>query len=336
MDHHKNQDKLAVSFDDIQDAARVLAGVAHKTPVLTSRQADRVANAKVFFKTENLQRVGAFKFRGAYYAISKLDHDQKKRGVIAYSSGNHAQAVALAGQLLNVQTVIVMPDIAPAMKIAATRGYGAEVVLYKSGVELREEVAARIAGQRGMTVLPPFDHPHVIAGQGTAASELFAEVGTLDYLFVCTGGGGLLAGCATAAATLAPQCKVIGVEPEAGNDVQQSLKTGQRVHIPIPKSIADGALTQQVGACNFPIIQRYVTDIVTVSDAQLCRQMRFFAERMKIIVEPTGCLAAAAVLSRVVDLAGKRVGVIISGGNVDLHKFGELAGSTTPYPETGA
>ena len=318
--------QLAVTYADVAHAAQVLNGIAHRTPVMRSRQADQIAQASLFFKCENFQRVGAFKFRGAYYAISKLSDEQKKRGVIAFSSGNHAQAVALAGAMLNVATCIVMPHDAPAMKVAATREYGGQVVIYQRGVEDREVVAARIVEQRGLALIPPYDHPDVIAGQGTAAKELIDEVGMLDYLLVCTGGGGLLAGCATAAAHLSPQCKIIGVEPEAGNDVQQSMRTGQRVQIAVPATIADGAQTQQVGRLTFPILQALVSEIVTVTDLQLCKQMRFFAERMKIVVEPTGCLAAAAVMEHIVDLRGARVGVIVSGGNVDIDKFGDFVG----------
>ena len=326
-----NTQPLAVSYADVEHAARVLNGISHHTPVMTSRQADQITQASLFFKCENFQRVGAFKFRGAYYAMSKLNSEQKKRGVIAFSSGNHAQAVALAGRLLNVATCIVMPHDAPAMKVAATRDYGAQVLIYQRGVEDREVVAARIVEERGLTLIPPFDHPDVIAGQGTAAKELIEEVGTLDYLLVCTGGGGLLSGCATAAAHLTPHCKIIGVEPEAGNDVQQSLRTGKRVHIDVPATIADGAQTQQVGKLTFPILQAYVTDIVTVSDLQLCAQMRFFAERMKIMVEPTGCLAAAAVMNKVLDVSGARVGIIVSGGNVDIDRFGEFVETSREY-----
>ncbi len=312
---------LAITFADILEAADCLHAVATRTPVLTSRQANRHTRAELYFKCENFQRAGAFKFRGAYNAISRLSAAQKKKGVIAYSSGNHAQAIALAGQLCGVQTCIVMPHDAPAMKIAATRGYGAEVVLYQRGVEEREVVSARITEARGLSLIPPFDHPDVIAGQGTAAKELFDEAGQLDYLFVCTGGGGLLAGCAVAAATLSPDCIVIGVEPLAGNDVQQSMRSRTRIHIPLPATIADGAQTQQVGQLTFPVIQQYVREIVTVTDEQLGIQMRFFAERMKMVVEPTGCLAAAAVMQKVVDVSGARVGIIVSGGNVDIQKF---------------
>ena len=309
---------LAASYADISHAARVLDGIAHRTPVLTSRQANTQTGAQIYFKCENFQRMGAFKFRGAYYAISQLNAQQKQRGVIAFSSGNHAQAVALAAQLQGVKATIVMPHDAPAIKLAATRGYGAEVVIYQRGVENRELIARTLAADRGCALIPPFDHAHVIAGQGTAADELLREVGALDTLLVCLGGGGLLSGSALAAAELAPHCQVIGVEPEAGNDVQQSWRTGQIVEIAVPDTIADGARTSRVGDLTWPILQAYVADILTVSDAQLRAQMRFFAERMKMVVEPTGCLAAAAAFDAGLDLRGQRVGVIVSGGNVDL------------------
>lgn len=308
---------LAVSYADIASAAKTLEGVAHRTPVLTSHQADAHANARLFFKCENFQRVGAFKFRGAYNAISNLSEAQKRQGVIAFSSGNHAQAMALSARLLGVHATIVMPHDAPAMKLSATRGYGAEVVIYHREHEDREVVAAKLVSERGLSLIPPYDHASVIAGQGTATKELIEEVGPLDYLFVCVGGGGLISGSAIAAAHLSPGCTVIGVEPEAGNDAQQSLRSGKIVHIPLPNTIADGAQTLHVGNLTLPIMQAYVKDIVTVSDDQLRTQMRFFAERMKIVVEPTGCLGAAAVMSRVVDVSNARVGVIVSGGNVD-------------------
>jgi threonine dehydratase len=318
------ENALPVSYDDVAAAAKRLAGVAHRTPVLTSRTADEASGAQLFFKCENLQRMGAFKFRGAYNALARFTPEQRAGGVIAYSSGNHAQGVALSAKLLGVRAVIVMPQDAPALKIAATRGYGAEVVLYDRHSESREEIGARIAAERGMTLVPPFDHADVIAGQGTAALELLQDTGPLDALVVCVGGGGLIAGCALAASRLAPACRVIGVEPEAGNDVQRSLATGERVKIEVPRTIADGAQTQQVGELNFPILRALVAEVATVSDAQLVRTMRFFAERMKLVVEPTGCLAAAAVLERVLPLAGKRVGVIVSGGNIDAERYARL------------
>ncbi|HEX2531010.1 MAG TPA: threo-3-hydroxy-L-aspartate ammonia-lyase [Burkholderiaceae bacterium] len=321
---------LVVSYADVADAAQRLAGVAHRTPVLTSRQADEQARAQLFFKCENFQRVGAFKFRGAYNAISCLNEAQKRRGVLAFSSGNHAQAIALAARLLGVKATLVMPHDAPAMKLAATRGYGAEIVLYRRGQEDREAVAGRLAEQRGLALIPPYDHRDVIAGQGTAARELFEEVGPLDYLFVCVGGGGLISGSAIAAAQLSPGCLVIGVEPEAGNDAQQSLRNGRIVEIALPDTIADGAQTQHVGKLVLPILQAHVKDIVTVSDDQLRAQMRFFAERMKIIVEPTGCLAAAAVMHRIVDVTGARVGILVSGGNVDMETFSRCVGTAGP------
>ena len=322
----------AVNYDDILSAATVLEGIAHRTPVLTSSQANKISNASVFFKCENFQRVGAFKFRGAYNAISKFTQGQRERGVLAFSSGNHAQAIALAARMLQVEACIVMPHDAPKTKLAATRGYGAEVILYQRGVEQREVVAQRIVERRGLTLLPPFDHADIIAGQGTAAKELFDEVGALDYLFVCTGGGGLIAGSAIAAARLSPHCVVIGVEPAAGNDVQLSLQSGQRIHIDLPATIADGAQTQQVGQLTFPIIQAHVREIITVTDDQLCTQMRFFFERMKLVVEPTGCLGAAAVMHRLIDITGARVGVIVSGGNVDAEKFGQFLARASDFP----
>ncbi|HEX6017530.1 MAG TPA: threo-3-hydroxy-L-aspartate ammonia-lyase, partial [Burkholderiaceae bacterium] len=309
-----------------------LAGVAHKTPVLTSRLADERAGAKLFFKCENLQRVGAFKFRGAYNALAQFTPGQRRAGVIAFSSGNHAQAIALAARLLGMPSVLVMPNDAPAGKLAATRAYqqgqrGSEVVLYDRWREDREAIGSRIAAERGMTLIPPFDHPHVMAGQGTAALELLQEAGPLDALLVCVGGGGLISGSAVAALGLQPGIAVYGVEPAAGNDVQQSVARGEIVRIDVPDTIADGAQTQAPGKLTFAVIRQCVRGMLTVGDAQLIAAMRFFAEHMKLVVEPTGCLAAAAALERVVDLRGQRVGVILSGGNVDLVRYGHwLAG----------
>lgn len=316
----------SVTFADIEAAAARLEGIAHRTPVMTSRTADTRAGAKLFFKCENLQRGGAFKFRGAYNAISTLTDGQRRQGVIAYSSGNHAQAVAYAGRLQGVATTIVMPKDAPAAKVTATREYGGEIVFYDRYTEDREEICARLAADRGLTIIPPYDHPQVIAGQGTAARELFETVGELDILLVSLGGGGLLAGTALAAEALSPRCRVIGVEPEAGNDGQQSFRAGKVVHIPVPRSIADGALTTYIGENNFPIIRALVHDVVTVSDSMLIEVMRFFAERMKIVVEPTGCLGAAAALSKQFHQPGERVGILISGGNIDLARYAELLG----------
>ncbi|HMO30128.1 threo-3-hydroxy-L-aspartate ammonia-lyase [Enterovirga sp.] len=305
------------AYADVEAAARRIEGIAHRTPVLTSRTANARTGAELFFKCENLQRVGAFKFRGALNAIRALDPAQRSRGVVAFSSGNHAQAIACAGALEGVRTVIVMPTDAPALKLAATKGYGGEVVLYDRYKEDREAIGRRLAEQQGLAVIPPFNHPDVIAGQGTAAKELIEEVGPLDLLLVCLGGGGLTSGCALAAHALSPGCRVVGVEPEAGNDVQQSLAAGRIVSIPVPKSIADGALTAAPGPITFALMRKLVAEVVTVPDAALVETMRFFVERMKIVVEPTGCLAAAAAFTGAVPVAGRRVGIIVSGGNVD-------------------
>jgi threo-3-hydroxy-L-aspartate ammonia-lyase len=314
------------TYADVVDAAERLRGNAHRTPVLTSRTANERTGAELFFKCENFQRMGAFKFRGAYNSIAQFSGEQRGSGVLTYSSGNHAQAIALSAKLLGVKSAIIMPHDAPASKVAATRGYGGEVITYNRYTESREELGRRLAQERGMTLIPPYDHPHVIAGQGTAAKELIEDVGRLDILLVCLGGGGLLAGCALSARALNPGCAVIGVEPEAGNDGQQSFRKGEIVRIKVPDTIADGAMTTYLGAHNFAIIQKKVDDIVTVSDGELVEAMKFFAERMKMVVEPTGCLAAAAAMSGAVGVAGKKVGVLISGGNVDLGVFARLVG----------
>jgi len=315
------------TFDDVLAARQRLAGQAHRTPVLTSRTANAKAGARLFFKAENLQRTGAFKFRGAYNSIAALDEKARGRGVLAYSSGNHAQAIAHAGALLGVATTIVMPKDAPQAKVEATRGYGASIVFYDRYTEDRDVIAGKLVAETGATLIPPYDHPDVIAGQGTAALELIEETGPLDLLVTPLGGGGLLAGCALSARALSPSCLVAAVEPEAGNDGQQSLARGEVVRIPVPKSIADGALTTHLGQHNFPIIRQTVGTIVTVSDQELMEAVRFFAARMKIVVEPTGCLAAAAVLTGKLDCAGKRVGVVLSGGNADLANLAAIFGS---------
>ena len=312
------------TYDDVIAAAARLEGHAHRTPVLRSQTADERWGASFFFKCENFQRMGAFKFRGAFNALSKFDAAQRKGGVIAFSSGNHAQAIALSARLLSVPAVIVMPNDAPAAKVAATRGYGAEVVTYDRFTEDREALTKRLAQERGMTMIPPYDHPDVLAGQGTAVKELIEETGLLDQLFVCLGGGGLLSGSALSARALAPGCKVYGVEPEAGNDGQQSLRAGKIVHIETPKTIADGAQTQHLGKYTFGIIRRDADDIFTVTDEQLVEAMRFFAERMKIVVEPTGCLAFAGAIAAGKAIAGQRVGIVVSGGNVDLSRYAAL------------
>ena len=309
------------TYDDVVAAAGRIAGHAHRTPVLTSRTVDEEFGAQVFFKCENLQRMGAFKFRGAFNALAKLDAAQRKAGVIAFSSGNHAQGIALAARELGMPATIVMPQDAPATKVAATQGYGASVVFYDRYTQDREQITRDLAERHGLTLIPPYDHADVLAGQGTAAKELFEEVGPLDAFFVCLGGGGLLSGSALATRALSPHTKLYGVEPEAGNDGQQSLRSGSIVHIDTPKTIADGAQTQYLGNLTFPIIQRDVDDILTVSDAQLVDGMRFFAERMKLMVEPTGCLGFAAARAMRHELKGQRVGVLISGGNVDLARF---------------
>jgi len=310
--------ELRVVYADVAAAAERIAGRTRRTPIMTSRYVDQRAGAQVFFKCENLQRVGAFKFRGALNALSQLTEEQRKRGVLAYSSGNHAQAVALAGQLLGVPAVIVMPADAPRVKLEATRGYGAEMVIYDKHTTVREELAARIARERGLSVIPPYDHAHVVAGQGTATKELIEEVGQLDYLFVPVGGGGLISGCALAADALSPGCKVIGVEPEAGDDATRSFKTKTLQKCHNPDTVADGARTPYLGEITFSLVLRYVSDMVTVSDAELLRTMFFLWERLKTVVEPTGALGAAGLFEKVAVPAGSRVGVVVSGGNVDF------------------
>jgi len=315
------------TYDDVVAAAARIAGHAHRTPVLTSRTADAATGAHFAFKCENLQRMGAFKFRGAFNALSRFDERQRRAGVVAFSSGNHAQAVSLAASLLGMPAVIVMPHDAPAAKVAATQGYGGEVVVYDRYREDREAIGRKLAEERGMTLIPPYDHADIIAGQGTAVKELIEEVGELDALFVPLGGGGLLSGSALAARALSPRCRIYGVEPEAGNDGQQSFRSGRIVTIATPRTIADGAQTLHLGELTFPIIRRDVDDVVTASDAELVDAMRFFAERMKMIVEPTGCLGFAAARRMKRELAGQRVGVIVSGGNVDLARFASLTGA---------
>ncbi|MFO0762264.1 MAG: threo-3-hydroxy-L-aspartate ammonia-lyase [Byssovorax sp.] len=314
---------LAISFDDVRAAAERLRGVAHRTPVLRSRTFDRLTGAELFFKCENLQRIGAFKLRGAYNALAQFSPAEREKGAIAFSSGNHAQAIALAARLRGMPSLIVMPEDAPPLKIQATREYGAEIVLYDRYREDREVIGKRLAAERGMTLIPPYDHPHVMAGQGTAALELFEEVPDLDLLLVPVGGGGLISGSAVTAAARCPGCQVFGVEPAAGNDVQRSLAMGSIVHIDVPATIADGAQTQHAGKLTFPVIQALVRGIVTVEDQDLRAAMKLFAERMKLVVEPTGCLGAAAAFTGKVPVAGKRVGVIVSGGNVDARRYAE-------------
>jgi len=311
------------TFADVESAARQIAGAAHCTFVATSRTVNARTGADLFFKCENLQRGGAFKFRGAYNALSRLSPDARRRGVVTFSSGNHAQAIALAGQVLDIPRVIVMPSDAPAVKRIATEGYGGEVVLYDRDREDREAIGRRLAGERGLTLIPPYDHPHVIAGQGTAARELFEEVGALDYLFVPCGGGGLLSGSALAARAMSPGCRVVGVEPQAGDDATRSFRTKTLQTVSNPKTIADGARTPSLGALTFPLVLQHANDMTTVDDPTLLRTMFYLWERMKLIVEPTGALAAAAAIEGTMPIRGRRVGVILSGGNVDLTQAAE-------------
>ena len=327
---------LPVVLADVEAAAGRILGQAHRTPVLTSRTIDRKTGGSVFFKCENFQRAGAFKFRGAYTALSRRSEAERRRGVLTFSSGNHAQAIALSGRLLSVPTVVVMPHDAPQVKVRATREYGAEVVLYDKHETTREALGKRISDERGLVTIPPYDHADVIAGQGTAALELFAETGPLDYLFVCVGGGGLISGCAAVSAAVSPGCKVIGVEPMAGDDATRSFRTKTLQTVTNPETIADGARTPSLGTLTFAMIMAHVHDMMTVTDPELASTMFYLWERLKIVVEPTGALAATAALSGRVDLKGKRAGVLISGGNVDMNaipKLLEIARTTSaPLP----
>ena len=315
-----------VDYDDVAAAADLLRGVAHRTPVATSRTLDARVSGRLFLKCENLQRAGAFKFRGAYNAIAKLTSAERARGILTYSSGNHAQAIALASSLLGTRATIVMPENAPAAKRRATEGYGARIVSYDPARARREEVAEGLRREGDPVLIPPFDHPDVIAGQGTAAKELFEDVGELDLLLVCCGGGGLLSGSALAARALGPRCRVVGVEPELADDATRSFRTGTLHTVSNPPTIADGARTPSLGQLTFPLVRRCVDDMVTVSDDDLVRAMRFVWERMKLVVEPTGVLGLAAALAGKVDVRSQRVGVILSGGNVDLSYAAELFG----------
>ncbi|MGR7464438.1 threo-3-hydroxy-L-aspartate ammonia-lyase [Klebsiella aerogenes] len=311
-------------YSDVAAAAERIEGYANKTPVMTSRTINEEFGAEVFFKCENFQRMGAFKFRGAINALRQFSPEQRTAGVVAFSSGNHAQGIALSAKLLDIPATIIMPHDAPAAKVAATKGYGGNVVVYDRYTEDREQIGRDLAEKYGLTLIPPYDHPHVLAGQGTAAKELIEEVGSLDVLFICLGGGGLLSGSALATRHLSPDCVIYGVEPEAGNDGQQSFRKGKIVHIDTPKTIADGAQTQHLGQYTFPLIQQNVNDILTVSDSELIASMKFMAERMKIVVEPTGCLGFAAARAMKSELAGKKIGIIISGGNIDISRYSEF------------
>ena len=317
---------LPISFDDVKAAAETIRGVAHRTPVMTSRTFNQLAGCQVYFKCENFQRVGAFKFRGAYNALARLSELERTRGVVTHSSGNHAQGVALAARLLGISATIVMPSDAPASKLAATKGYGAEIVLYDRQTEDRAELAGRLVSERGLVMIHPYDQPHIMAGQGTAALELLEEVPDLDVLVAPVGGGGLLSGCATVAKALKPAIRVFGVETEKSNDWWQSFQAGRRVKIPPPETIADGMRTQQPGELTFPVIREHVEAIWLVSDAQVISTMKFLLSRLKIVVEPTGAVAPAAVFNRLAP-PGSSVGVIISGGNVDPALLAQLLSS---------
>jgi threonine dehydratase len=317
-------DGPVIGIEDVQAAARRLDGVAHRTPVLTSRALDDATGARVFLKAENLQRAGAFKFRGAYNAVAALPPDERARGVATVSSGNHAQALALAARLHGVPATILMPDDAPAGKLAATRGHGAEIVAFDRYAQDREELLAALVAERGLVPIHPYDHPMVMAGQGTVALELLEQAGPLDLVLVCVGGGGLIAGCATAVAALAPETRVVGVEPEAGDDTRRSLAAGERVRIPVPRTIADGQQLPIPGELTFEVTRRLVAEVVTASDPEIVGAMRFLFERLKTVAEPSGACALAALLAGRVDAEGLRVGVTISGGNVAADRFAQL------------
>jgi threonine dehydratase len=313
-----------LTFADVQSAAERLRGVAHRTPVLSSRTLNDWLGAQVYLKAENLQRMGAFKFRGGYNAVSVLSPEQRARGVVAFSSGNHAQAVALAAQLHGCRATIVMPHDAPALKLAATRGYGAEVVVYDRYTQDRAAIARALVEQQGASLIPPFDHLPVMAGQGTAALELIEEVGALDALIVCAGGGGFLSGCAVAAKHLLPAVRVYGAEPERGNDLQRSLRSGKIVQIDVPRTICDGQQTQAVGHLPFEVIQALVSDVLTVDDRGVVEAMRYAFERLKVVLEPSGACALATLIKHREQFRGQRVGVTLSGGNVGADRFIEL------------
>jgi len=313
-----------LDFNDILEARERIKGVAHRTPVVTSRTFDEQAGCRVFFKCENFQRGGAFKFRGAYNKINSLTDEERQRGVLAYSSGNHAQAVALAAKLHGIHAAVIMPQDAPAMKVAATRGYGAEVIFYNRDAEVRDEVATKVQQERGLTMVAPYDDYFVMAGQGTVAVELLEEVPELDYLIASCSGCGLIAGCAMAAKHLRPSIRVLGVEPEQANDTYLSLKKGERVQIPNPVTIADGLRVPAPGKLTFPLVQKHVEEVLLVSEEEMKESIRFVLERMKLLVEPSGIAPAAAVRHRKRDFSGARVGVILSGGNVDLAQLAKF------------
>ena len=314
----------APTYKDVAEAHQRILPYLNKTPVLTSRTINELTGAQFYFKCENFQRMGAFKFRGAMNALSQFTAQQRKNGVVTFSSGNHAQAIALSAKLLGIPATIIMPEDAPKAKMEATKGYGGRMITYNRYTEDREKIGQQLAQKEGLTLIPPYDHPHIIAGQGTAAKELFDEVGQLDMLFVPLGGGGLLSGSLLSTKPLSPDCKIFGVEPLAGNDGQQSLRKGEIIHIDTPKTIADGAQTQHLGNYTFEIIRNHVNDILTATDEELISAMQFYAQRMKIIVEPTGCLSLAAARQFGDKLKGKKIGIIISGGNVDIAQYGRF------------
>lgn len=312
------------TYKDVAQAHQRILPYLNKTPVLTSRTINELTGAQFYFKCENFQRMGAFKFRGAMNALSQFNDQQRKNGVVTFSSGNHAQAIALSAKLLGIPATIIMPEDAPKAKMDATKGYGGRVITYNRYTEDREKIGQQLAQKEGLTLIPPYDHPHIIAGQGTAAKELFDEVGELDMLFVPLGGGGLLSGSLLSTKALSPDCKIFGVEPLAGNDGQQSLRKGEIIHIDTPKTIADGAQTQHLGNYTFEIIRNNVDDILTATDEELISAMQFYAQRMKMIVEPTGCLSLAVARQFGDKLKGKKIGIIISGGNVDIAQYGHF------------
>jgi threo-3-hydroxy-L-aspartate ammonia-lyase len=325
---------MSIGIEDVERAAERLAGVAHRTPVLTSRTLDERTGARVHLKAECFQRGGAFKFRGAYNKVSSLDEDALRRGVLAYSSGNHAQAVAIAARLLDAPATIVMPEDAPAAKLDATRGYGADVVLYDRWTQDREEIGARLAEERNLELVPPYDDPLVVAGQGTTALEMLGEAPELDLLVAPVSGGGLIAGCATAAKAIRPEIRVVGVEPEAGNDTQRSLAAGERVRIDVPLTIADGLQVTAPGELTFEINRRLVDEVLTVSDDEIVDAMAFLFDRLKVVVEPSGAVGVAALLSGRLDVRGRSVGVVLSGGNVGAARFAELVARRSASPAT--
>lgn len=321
------------TYADVEAAAQRLMGVAHRSPVMHSRTLDRLTGATLFFKCENFQRTGSFKFRGAYNALATLPEAERRRGVLTYSSGNHAQALALAGKLLGVSVTVVMPQNAPDVKRAATAGYGAEIILYDPEQISREVLGEQIATERGLTIIPPYDHPQIVAGQGTAARELLEAVGRLDVLLVPCGGGGLLSGSALSVRTLAPHCRLIGVEPEQADDATRSFHTGQLHRVYNPDTIADGARTPSLGKITFPLVRQYVDDMVTVPETAILQAMYVLWERLKLVVEPTGALPLAALLANRVPVGGRRVGLILSGGNVDLRRAATLLAALNLLPQ---